>query len=671
MGEQFQMVRQVFIIGLVWILSACPALYAQMERRDTLPASVVTGVRRLQFDAGEILSTPESVRAAASPLGEGDPIRWIQYLPGVSTGADGTSASFVRGGNMGGNLISLDGVPVYGYSHVLGLTTVVPNDALESVSFAKGGFGGNQGNFSASHIAISTKQPAEDRHHTTLFLNNFLTGGHVSGPISDKMSYALSGRISPLGLEYSALKGLMDGHLGSLDHFKAGVGDLYGKFHWKAGDGKRLTAFVLASLDRYGFNMPDGSDEKMGWSNLVASVRYHKTGKKGTSDLSASYNSYGSSQELSNMFHGTENHFSLRSRLDEITLSEDFAKDSDGAARWKMGGRLRYAAFRPGEVAGAVNRKRLLMASGYLQALHSSKKLNWEGTLRPTAYRSDTTMFSLDINLKGKWQLLPFLALVATADAMSQYYHTLEGLPVGWSMDLLVPSVSKIPAEQMAQGYAGLEATFGDHLFSAGAYIKELNNVVYYKEARNLFNSGISAWQSDVDLGKGDSKGMELMYLYQGKDLQVQAAATLSKSPRKGFSEVNDGKPFHAPFDRRLVGNLSAQWKGISLNFTWQDGNWVNGRGERYTVLDPEGNEVPLEYYASINNYRMPALVRLDIGYQLRWRRGRTAQELNLGVFNVLNHYNPFTIYYDTKEEVWKQLALIPILPNLSYRISF
>ena len=120
------------------------ALYAQMERRDTLPASVVTGVRRLQFDAGEILSTPESVRAAASPLGEGDPIRWIQYLPGVSTGADGTSASFVRGGNMGGNLISLDGVPVYGYSHVLGLTTVVPNDALESVSFAKGGFGGNQ-----------------------------------------------------------------------------------------------------------------------------------------------------------------------------------------------------------------------------------------------------------------------------------------------------------------------------------------------------------------------------------------------------------------------------------------------------------------------------------------------------------------------------------------------
>lgn len=671
MGQRFRMVKGQFIIGLSLILVTSPALYAQLEQRDTLPASIVTGLRRIHLDAGYIQSTQEAIRASASPMGEGDPIRWIQYLPGVSTGADGTSASFVRGGNMGGNLVSIDGVPVYGYSHVLGLTTVIPNDAIESVSFAKGGFGGNNGNFTASHIAISSKQPPEDRNHTTLSLNNFLTGGHISGPVSDKITFALSGRISPLGLEYVALKGLMDGHLGSLNHFAAGIGDLYGKIHWNAGGGKWLTASTLASLDHYGFSMPDGSGEKMGWRNLIGSAHYHSAGEKGESDLSVSYNSYVSTQELSNEYHGTENHFSLRSMLDEITLSEDFERNTEGTTGWKTGGSLRYASFRPGEVAGAVNRKRVLMASGYLQALHNSKRLSWEGTLRPTVFRSDTTMFSLDISLKGKWQFLPFLALEATADAMSQYYHTLEGLPVGWSMDLLVPSVRNIPAEQMRQGYAGLEANFGDHLISAGAYIKELNNVVYYKDARNLFNSGISSWQSDVDLGKGDSKGIEMMYLYQGNELRVQASATLSKSTRKGFSVINDGKPFHAPFDRRFVGNLSAQWKGISLNFTWQDGNWINGRGERFTVVGPKGNEIPLEYYSSVNNYQMPTLIRLDVGYQFKWQRGRTAQELNVGIFNVLNHYNPFTIYYDTKKETWKELALVPILPNLSYRINF
>ena len=108
------MVIRYLAAGLSLLLLTSSALHAQTERRDTLPASVVTGARHLQFGTGEILSTPESIRAVASPLGEGDPIRWIQNLPGVSAGADGTSASFVRGGNMGGNLITLDGVPVYG-----------------------------------------------------------------------------------------------------------------------------------------------------------------------------------------------------------------------------------------------------------------------------------------------------------------------------------------------------------------------------------------------------------------------------------------------------------------------------------------------------------------------------------------------------------------------------
>lgn len=664
------MMKRALLTGMALVLSY-PLLFGQIEQRDTLSASIITGVRRVQLETGEIHSSPEPMRAAASPLGEGDPIRWIQYLPGVAAGADGTSASYVRGGNMSGNLITLDGIPVYGYSHVLGLTTVIPNDAVESVSFAKGGFGGNQGNFSSSHIDITTRLPETDRTHTDLFLNNFLAGGQVSGPISDDWSYTLSGRISPLGWEYSALKGLMDGQLGSLDPFKAGVGDLYGKLHWNVKEGRWLTATALASMDSYGFGMPDGSEEKMGWHNVIGSVHYHSTGAKGSSDLSLSYNSFVSSQALTNVYHGMNNHFSLRSAMDEVTLSGDFSKNAQGPTSWQKGFQARYAAFRPGEVAGATNRKQVLMASGYLQARCDTDQLLLEGTLRPTVFRSDTTMLSLDINLKGKWQFLPFLALEVTADAMSQYYHTLEGLPVGWSMDLLVPSVSKIPAEQMLQGYVGLEAGFGRHTISAGAYLKELNNVIYYKEAANLFTSGISSWQSDVDLGRGDSKGIELMYLYQGKDLQVQASATISKSTRKGFSEVNYGKPFHAPFDRRLVGSLSALWKGANVSFTWQDGNWVNGRGEEYTAIDPLGNKVNLKYFGSVNNHQMPTLIRLDVGYQCKWKGAQRAHELNIGVYNVLNRFNPFTVYYDTKDETWKEIALVPILPNLSYRVSF
>ena len=171
------LIRPRILLGLLLltILLLPLSLSAQeVELRDTLRAATVTGMRRSVMETGSLRTSREMMKSVASPLGEGDPIRWIQYLPGVSSGADGTSASYVRGGNVGGNLLTLDGIPVYGYSHVLGLTTVIPNEEVETVSFAKGGFGGGQGNFTSSHIAVTTRKPATDRIKKTIVANNFL-----------------------------------------------------------------------------------------------------------------------------------------------------------------------------------------------------------------------------------------------------------------------------------------------------------------------------------------------------------------------------------------------------------------------------------------------------------------------------------------------------------------
>lgn len=646
-------------------------LSAQVERRDTLREAVITGYHYIRWDGGKVETRIEGARAVASPLGEGDPLRWIQALPGVSMGADGSSAAYVRGGNVGGNLITLDGIPVYGYSHLLGLATVLPNDAIESVSFSKGGFGGNQGNFSASHIAVLSKDIPADRLHSSVTVNNFLLGGNVSAPVSDKISAFLSGRISPLGPEYRALRGLMGGGFGELDNFKAGVGDLYWKLIWKTGGNNYLSASFLSSIDRYAFTTSDGSDDDLGWGNLIGNVTYHTSGERGNNDLSLSYNAYQSTQGLSNSFHGKENDFRMKSTLREITLSEDFAKRTGGAFNWGMGGKVRYSVFEPGIIAGTVNRKHALYASAFWQGKYDTEKLMLEGTLRPNVFWCGEFLFSPDVNLKGKWSPVKGFAIEATFDRMSQFYHTLEGLPVGWSMDMIVPSTASIPAETAIQGYVGIISSFGSHSVSLGAFAKQMNGLVYFKNARDFFSSSISSWEGGVDTGKGDSKGVELMYGYQGEDLFVQVSATLSESTRKDFSEVNGGRPFHAPFDRRFVANLSALWKGISLGFTWQDGNWVNGTGEDYSVLLPDGDEVTLHHFASINSHHMPAVIRLDAGYELKWEGRKTSHSLKLGIFNLLNHFNPFTVYYDTVEESWKELALMPILPNFSYRVTF
>jgi hypothetical protein len=104
-------------LGYILVLTAMMAanavsVNAQDGWTDTLKAAVKTDAMKVARDIVSQVADVEAIRAVVTPLGEGDPVKWVQTLPGVTTGADGTTAFYVRGGNMGNNLITLDGVPV-------------------------------------------------------------------------------------------------------------------------------------------------------------------------------------------------------------------------------------------------------------------------------------------------------------------------------------------------------------------------------------------------------------------------------------------------------------------------------------------------------------------------------------------------------------------------------
>jgi hypothetical protein len=197
-----------------------------------------------------------------------------------------------------------------------------------------------------------------------------------------------------------------------------------------------------------------------------------------------------------------------------------------------------------------------------------------------------------------------------------------------------------------------------------------MGNLIYYKYSQSLFSGALAAWENQVDFGKGTAYGAEFLYEYQGNDFYARVAYTLSKTTRHDFAETNRGLPFPARFDRPHVLNVMAQWKGICATFILQSGNWENGAPETYQMPLP-GMEWTAKYYSGVNNYRMPTVIRLDLGYQFSFRTGRVEHKVNLGVCNVTNHFNPFMLYFDTRTESWKEIALLPIMPNFSYRIEF
>ena len=659
-----------FTIILLLLFSMTCAAQEVPSWLDTLDAAVKTDFRRTEAGLGHLQTGIEGIKVIVSPLGEGDPIRWVQSLPGVTTGADGTTAMYVRGGGSGNNLFTLDGVPVYGYSHILGLTTLVPTSVIESAELSKGGFDGDESNFTASHLKVITKRP-EGKGKCNFALNNFLLSTGVEGG-GRNINYIVSARISPLALEYRAVKSKLPRMLGGLENFGAFVGDAYGKINIRLNDVSYLTASALASQDRYSFDMTNASQEAMGWHNIIGILQYHRMGENTRIDVTASYNKFGSFQQQDKRYHGVKNRLSLSSGLKEYSLQAKIHHISDGYFAFDEGLSFRYAQFSPGQIGEQVKMMNTILATPWAQATFTvPDRLSLKAVLRGNYYHNDAGRIDPEASLAVKWSFTPQLAFEATFDRLVQYYHTLEGMPVGWSLDLIVPTVESVLPEKSLQGGAGLSGHFGDHSFSVGGFYKLMNNLVYYKYSQELFSGGLSAWAEHAEQGDGRSYGLETLYEYQHGDWYGRASYTLSKTTRENFPSFYEGAPFHARFDRRHMLNATLQWRGFSATMILQSGHWENGEAVTFETYYLKDKSFTSKYYSGVNNYHMPTVFRLDLGWQKTFTTARVEHTVNVGVCNVTNHFNPFMLYFDTVTESWKEIALMPILPNFSWRVTF
>ena len=639
-----------------------------LQWADTLDASVKTDRRSIMQRQGELIAGVKDIKGVTSPLGEGDPIKWAQSLPGVSTGADGGSAMFVRGSNAGANLSTIDGVPVYGFSHLLGLTTVLPSSLIDEVSLVKSGFHGSETNFTSSHLQIKTKSYVSDKLRTNVNINNFMIGAGMEGKIKDRMYFLAGGRISPLSLEYRLFRNTLGNN--SLNDFKAHVGDIYAKTGYEFDENNQLAASVLFSNDSYAFDLR-GVDERMGWRNIAGSIRYSRKAAPVGINALLSYTDYLTFQNKG----GSEpsKYLYLHSGLGEASLSADMYYNEIEDLSLDWGVKTRLARFRSGlfKESGATPS---LLSTVYIQAGYELMNfIDLTGVLRGNHYHDFLTSYSSfdpEFSAVARINILPTLSLELSHDHLVQYYHTLEGLPVGWSLDMIVPSRENAVPEQTDQSAATVMYKKDRHLASIGGFYRHMNNLVYNKHAQNLFSNVMDDWSTGTDIGKGRSYGAEFLYEYSGHDFYSRLSYTWSKTSRYGFATINEGRAFHAKFDREHVLNATVQWKGINISFIYQSGNWENAAAQEYIVHTPEG-EKTAQYFTGINNYQMPDIIRIDAGYTHSFKTAGTSHEVSLGICNITNHFNPFMLYYDTGIKEWKMLAILPIMPNFRWRIEF
>lgn len=672
-----------------------------------------------------VLSAAE-IKRLPRLLGEADPLRGFQLLPGIQSGPEGSSALYVRGGSPDQNLILLDDVPLYFVNHLGGFLSVIDPNAINAIKLYKGGFPARFGGRLSSVLDIRMKDGNLERWERNFSLGLLSTKASVSGPlVKEKVGVMATVRRSNLDL-LSRLAALLD----TGGEYTAGFYfyDATAKIHYNVSKNDRVSASFYAGQDRF-FLRSDQEDTFAGdlirsqgeinnqWGNLAGALRWNHTFSEslfGSYTLSFSRFRYldGFSSRQSMVETQTppiERRNELFSDIQDVTLR--LHHEWNRAGIWRFGALATLPRFgQPGlsfyqqDADGRVTeggdgggRVHALSSSLYVErevTLWDSIQIN--AGLHNSFFLVQGAVFpSLQPRLVVTRPLASGWLLKASYARMVQNQHLLSNSGAGPPTDLWVPATKAVGPGTADQVSFGGRRTWADQgiTLEAEAYYKRLRGQLDFSQGTSFF-AGEGGWENKVESrGKGAAYGLELLVQKETEKFSGWLSYTWSRNLRR-FENINGGRAYPYLYDRPHVLTLVGIWEpsprsSISATWTVESGRAVTLASARYEieafdyvvgVFPPVVTSGPQSayLYEGRNNYRMPVYHRLDVNFNLKkagTSRGKKYLRVwSLGVYNLYNRQNPYFLFYDrtdSNETKLFQFTLFPVLPYFSYERSF
>ena len=216
-------------------------LASQLEEIVVLSKGYDRNVREPLLGVSQI--SVETLRKLPSALGEVDLLRGLQMLPGVTSVGEAANGVNIRGGTTDQTLILLDDTPIFNPTHMFGLFSVFPPDAVSGLDLYKGNVPARYGGRAASVMDIHLRNPSLTRFR--------LTGG--AGLVSERLTADIPLVKDKLGLLVSGRGAVTDFLLPlvskRLNNIRAKFGDVVARLFWRIDDRNTLTAMGYANRD--------------------------------------------------------------------------------------------------------------------------------------------------------------------------------------------------------------------------------------------------------------------------------------------------------------------------------------------------------------------------------------------------------------------------------------
>ena len=682
----------------------------------TVTARTDVGIGATLMGALEI--QPSLIRNTPVLFGEADVLKTLQMMPGVQAGSLGMSGIFVRGGGGDENLVLMDGVPLYGVNHMLGLFSVFTPEAVKKVTLYKGAVPARFGGRASSVVDVRMNDGDMKEWHGSLTAGLLAEKVHLEGPLrKDRTAVSLSAR----GLHTVLAEPLLrlakvpynyffyDVNAKLTHRFSerdiAYVSFYHGRDFFLRREDEDVSEHQWGPEPDY---LPYDSrkarkrDIRVGWGNTAAAASWNHTFSSGLfAHTALTWNRYSmrtrqDGWRLQDDLDGHEEEttrYRLASGIRDLGLATDWDWRPSARHIVRFGGGYTLHRYTP-ESAGSVITSRDTVRTempgraynGHEAALYAEDDmvLGERFSLQPglhlslfhTGGRTDAVP---EPRLSARWASGAWSVKGGYA-RMSQYVHLLTTGGFSMPTDIWVPitgAVRPLVSDQVSLG--GYWTGVPGWEFSAETWCKTLRNVVEYIDPRLFYVTTVD-WEGNVAMGRGRSFGVELLAERKAGRTTGWLGYTWSRATRIfPDGSINRGRRYPDPHDRPHKVNLVVNHRfsgrvDLSAAWTFASGQPVSYPTRVTEVQTVDGGVSESWYYPDRNNYRVPPTHRLDVSVNFHKRVRRGERTWNIGVYNLYGRNNPDVSFTDRRNDrriILVNSTLLLCIPAFSYTWRF
>ena len=601
----------------------------------------------------------------------GDPLRGIEYMPGVARAP--MDFVIIRGSSPADSDVLLEGAPVFRLYHFGGLTSFVQPRLLERSDLYPGNFSARFGRKMGGIIDVGIRDPKTDGFHGMADINLLDSSFLFEGPLTKHLSFAVAAKRSYIDFFFD--------HLVPKDQIQVLAAPVYWDYQalvtYKPSDNDRFRVMVYGSYDDFKLILahPDDTDPTIR-GNISQSSGFHRAQLFWAHKYSAAVE-----HEISL----TTGPFKFGQAVGPGLVLDVPGYDGFLRAEWRVRAHERLRLLAGVDVAGMwiVNGNyngpritqldgdpgtfgpltgqtdyqlhrdiRFLRPGGYLEAIWNPTD-RW--TLVPGArvdYISDIQRWTIDPRLTSRYQLSEATTLKGGVGLFSQAPQFSETLPVIGNPHLRAPR---------AQHYSlGVEQHVGERLLlTVEGFYKRLSLLTVNSPVpgENLNNDGV-----------GRIYGGELSARLRPTETSTGFLSyTLSRSERR--DHPGEGwRLFN--WDQTHILTVSG---GYRLGHNWNlSGTFRYVTGNPFTPVVASvynaNTDTYKPVYGAVNSDRSNAFHRLDVRIEKTWAIRSGSLALYLDVQNAYNRQSDEGRVYNYNFTQSGTIPGLPIIPSLGLR---